>query len=203
MLRRRIVRAVLAALGSFLLCTTSRAGVSPQQSSVEPIIVGGSSGDYYPWSDGFDVVIRDVNHTPIPGAVVTVDFGGTSVAMYSQQASGITLDCATRTVTKITNASGAAKFVLRFGGSATIQSIPVSSTFSGWLANVKAYSTDLDAVGATTGLSDFAIFAAAFGAVQPHPSTNFNLSVSDVPDLGDFNAFSSEFARAISAGYCP
>jgi hypothetical protein len=57
------------------------------------------------------IVIRDFTNSPVPGAVVTLDFGDcTDIRLALDQVPGVTLDCTRSTVSAITNSSGVASF---------------------------------------------------------------------------------------------
>jgi hypothetical protein len=204
-------KALTIAAGLAVVASVASAGVpSPQQSSVEPVIVGNASGNPLgaPGSigtqavPGFEVVVRDVNNSPLQNKNVVVDYSATSIKLHNSQSDGSTLNCAAKTVAKLTPANGTVVFATKFGSFSNTNAVEVSAD-GVVLALVKARSTDIDGVGATTALSDFALFSSAFAAVLPAQQVNFNLSPSDTPDLGDFAIFSAEFASAAVGTYCP
>jgi len=204
-------KALTIAAGLAVVASVASAGVpSPQQSSVEPVIVGNATGNPLGAGGsigtqavpGFEVVVRDVNNLALQNKNVVVDYSATSIKLHNSQSDGSTLNCGAKTVAKITPANGTVVFATKFGNFSNSNNVEVSAD-GVVLALVKARSTDIDGVGATTGLTDFAIFASAYLAVLPAQQVNFNLSVSDVPDLSDFVIFSTEYLSAASGTYCP
>src|SRR5688500_14147726 len=150
---------VTSTLGLALLAGPAFATTpDPRFSQVDPVVVGNSSGTPMGAEPaGYDVLIRDVNNAPVPGRLVTLDFSATAMKLYAVQNAGVTLDCASRQIHGVTNASGAIKFAPRIGGWENTNSVVV---FNGGveLARVKGRSTDIDGADGTTGLGDFAIF---------------------------------------------
>jgi len=209
-------KALTVAAGLAVVASVASANVpSPQQSSVEPVIVGNASGNGLGAGGsigtqavpGFEVVVRDVNNALLNGKNVVVDFSATTIRMIGSdglQPDGSTLNCNAKTVSKVTPPSGTVVFMPRIGGYSNTNLVEVSAD-GVVLALVKARSTDIDGSGlnGSTGLNDFTLFSEAFAAVLPAPQVNFDLSGSDVPDLSDFTIFSTEFATAASSPYCP
>src|SRR5438105_5254970 len=145
-----------------LLCTATLAaeglaGVpDPRTSRLDRILVGDSSGwplRAGPTADpgvGFVVCPRTDTGSFPSWWTVTLDFSHTNLRLYSEQESGATLDCATRTITKgISRPAGEAIFAPRLGGFANGATVEVWSV-GVFLGQVPARSTDLDALGATT-----------------------------------------------------
>ena len=204
-------KALTIAAGLAVVASVASAGVpSPQQSIVEPVVVGDASGNAYgaPGSigtqavPGFEVTVRDVNLTPLANKNVVVDFSATTMKLHSTQNAGTTVNCAAKTISKLTNGSGVAVFSARVGGFTNTNNVEVSAD-GVVLALVKARSTDNDNAGATTSLTDYAACVAALAAVVPAQQFNFNLSVSEVPDLGDYAIVVTELATAATGAYCP
>ncbi len=204
-------KALTIAAGLAVVASVASAGVpSPQQSSVEQVVVGNASGNGLGRGGaigteavpGFEVVVRDVNNALLQNKNVVVDYSATSVRLFNSQSDGSTLNCAAKTVSKLTPANGTVVFMTKMGGFSNTNSVEVSAD-GVVLALVKSRSTDIDGVDATTGLNDFSIFAAAFAALLPAMQVNYDLSPSDVPDLADFAIFSAEFASAAVGTYCP
>ena len=204
-------KALTIAAGLAVVASVASAGVpSPQQSLVEPVIVGNATG--MPLGiggsigtqavPGFEVLVRDVNSAPLQNKNVVVDYSATTIKLHNSQSDGSTLNCAAKTVSKITPANGTVIFATKFGGFSNTNNVEVSAD-GVVLRLVKARSTDIDAVGATTGLPDFALFATAYLAVVPAQQVNFNLSPSDTPDLSDFAIFSVQYLTAVVGAYCP
>jgi len=199
-LRRLRVAATTLAL---LLLTATHAHATtpdPRFSSVDPVLVGNSSGVAVGVAPaGFDVMVRSVNNEPVPGHFVTIDFSNTTMKLHAVQNPGTTIDCALRVIRQVTNASGAVKFAARVGGYSNTNAIEVYDE-GVLLATVKGRSTDLDGMGGTTSLGDFVLFAQNFTSTAPE--TDFDQS--GTTGLGDFVIFAEEYLRGTSAAaYCP
>lgn len=175
---------------------------SPVNSWVEPVIIGTVSGNITTASNEYRTRMLDVNQSPHVQQLVSLDFSNTSIRLFGAQNSGITVNCAARTLSRLTDGQGYAIFVPRFAGFENSNRVAVYHE-GVLLALVKARSFDIDALDQVVGLNDFSLFAAAFAAIQPHPQTNYNESFSEVPDLGDFQNFVDQFARAAYGAYCP
>lgn len=136
-----------------------------RSSSVEAVLVGNPSGSGYGShspgamaAPGFLVIVRDVNNAPERGESVTLHFGGTDVRLHTSQQSGVSVNCAGRTLTGTTDSNGSITFFPRFGGFANDAAVSVDAEgFT--LAPVRARSTDLDAIEGRTGAGDLARFA--------------------------------------------
>ena len=176
----------------------------PRYSTIDLVVVGNSSGSLMTESSGnapgYDVTVRDVNNTPVPGHVVVLDFSNSAMKLYAVQNAGTTLDCALRRLSQVTNGAGAVKFAARLGGYDNTNAIEIVHE-GVVLGIVKGRSTDLDGADGTTGLGDFALFAANFLNNQAAPETDFDLGGST--GLGDFSLLSAEFLRNTTSAYCP
>ena len=200
------------ALGS-LLClvlTSSAAGAvagvpDPLNSSVEPILVGGSSGNLLPGlgAPGFQVIVRDINNNPIVGVNVVLEFhpAGAAIRLQTSQNSGTTVACGQGdALLKATNTMGEATFGPRFGGFVN-ESVVVVSAEGILLGLVPARSTDINALGGTTDLADLNLFRAQFFATQPAaPQTDYTGDGNT--GLSDLNTFRLEFFSLATGAYC-
>ncbi len=109
-LRHHILVILLA-----LAPAAAHAGVpSPGNSSIPARIIVCPQGDI-----ASVVTVRDFANNVVPGSQVVFDFGPCPAAAFcpSDPNQGYTLDLATRTVRKLTDAQGRASFGLRMGGS--------------------------------------------------------------------------------------
>src|SRR5437773_6356218 len=158
-----LVRKALAvAAGLTVVASVAMASVpDPRNSSVETPMVGGSSGNLLAGigGAGYEVTVRDINNTPLANQTVVLDFsaapsagpGAPRIKLYTVQnavVAGTTVNCAARTLSKLTNVSGQAIFGPRYGGFVNTADVVVSAQ-AVTLANVPARSTDIDGVGAT------------------------------------------------------
>lgn len=208
--RPSMVAALVAALASFPPGGAAAGPADPRFSSVEPVILGTPSGAGYAShatgatqaARGFWVNVRDVNNAPESGDAVTLSFGGTNVRLYTSQQSGVSVNCVARTLTGTTDGNGSVTFFPRFGGASNSAVVSVDSR-GVILANVRARSTDLDALDGRTGLGDLALFS-SFLLTDPqnHPEADFDLSGGTL-GLGDFVIFSAEMLGGAQGTYCP
>ena len=173
----------------------------PRFSTCDLILVGNVSGTPLGSAPaGFDVVVRDVNNAPLPGRVVTIDFGSSAMKVFAVQNAGITLDCAARTISRVTNAQGAVNIGARVAGYDNTNAVLVLEN-GNLLAKVKGRSTDIDGADGTTGLGDFAIFGDNFLNHSEAQETDFDLDGRT--GLGDYAVFGAEFLRGAVHPYCP
>jgi hypothetical protein len=79
----------------------------------------GSNGGVADPAGAFQVVVRSVTCTPLPGSTVTIDFGACTPDIHigSAQISPVTVDCAGRRVSAVTDANGIARFIVLGGAS--------------------------------------------------------------------------------------
>ncbi len=195
--------AFLSALSALAFCLPAYAeSPDPRYSTCDAVVVGNTSGIAIGGTPaGFDAVIKDVTNAPRPGVIVRLDFSPTSIRLVSVQNAGITLDCAARTVSQVTNANGAVNLAVRFGGFVSTNSVYVSHDGVEF-ATVKARSTDLDGVDGKTGLADLALFSANVLANPAAQETDFDLN--GTTGLGDLRIFADEYLRTDPAqSYCP
>jgi hypothetical protein len=198
--RSRPFASLLAlALASCLGASVADAKIAcPQLCSLPTRVVGSASGGV----GEVRATLHDVADVPLPYQPFTLDFSQTSFRLFATQDPGVTVDCAERTITGMTNGYGEVVFHARFAGSDPSPALLLSSDGVN-LGRVVGRSTDLDGQGGGTGLPDFAAFAAGFASTVPNVSLNFDGSASDVPDLVDFALFARELAAAARVPYCP
>ena len=193
-------RSVLTALalGALVALAPAPVGAKPPFlpfCQVDPLVVSDAAG-----SQAFRVVLRDVNNSPLREYAL-LDFSRSSVRLYSIQEPGVTFDCASRTLAKITGPDGSATFHPRFGGYANGQDVDVIGD-GVVVTSVPARSTDMDGVDGCTGLGDFGMFAQRFLSSSPHPEADFDNSGGPL-GLGDFSIFSRDLLSGVKGSYCP
>ena len=185
-------KALTIAAGLAVVASVASAGVPDNRfSTSDAVVVGNASGTAIGGAPaGFDVVVKDVNNAPLAGRTVTLDFSATPMKVFNAQNAGTTLNCAAKTISRVTNASGAVNFAsrvaqvrqreqrrrhrrrrsaLRREGSldghrrystAAPASVTSSIFSANFLAAPAAQETDFDLNG-TTGLGDFSVFSSA------------------------------------------
>lgn len=208
-------RPTLAALGVFVLLGVAmspapcRADVpNPPFSTFDPVLVGTASGTAVLRSGatipGFRVVVRDMFNMPIAGATVDLEFqDAPTVRGQGTQNPGTTVNCALRTMRKVTDASGTAIFAARFGGFDNANHVLVMAD-GVVLGSVRARSTDMAGDDGATGLADLALFSRAYVPTPcaSCPEADFDASGGPV-GLNDFAILAREFLLNAPAGtYC-
>jgi hypothetical protein len=196
MTRLTAVPAALAAV--ILLAPDAFAKVpDPRFSQFDQVVVGDASGGH-----SYRVAFRDVSNAPLAYREVTLDFSNSPVRLYAAQEAGVTLNCAARTLTKMTGLDGVAIFRPRFGGACAGADVGV--TWDGWaIVSVSARSTDMDGVDGSTGLSDLALFGPLLLARSTsNPEADFDGSGGAI-DLADFVLFSRDLLSGAKGIYCP
>jgi len=169
-------------------------------STIDDIVVGGPLGIPIGGSPaGYDVVIRDLNLAPVPGVFVTLRFPA-AMKVYATQNAGTTVDCAQRTLTRITDTEGHVNFAARLGGWTNSGQIEVSAN-GVVLGNVKGRSVDYNADGQVS-LGDFVTFSEDFMNDPQAQRSDFDLS--GTTGLGDLVLFSRTFlASGPPQATCP
>ncbi len=209
-LQRSLLQETLGAIALIALTIpgTARAQGVPDNrfSFCDPILVGNTSGTPIggtpPSAPGFDVSVKDVNNAPVPGSVVKLDFSATTIRLSAVQTPGTTLDCAARTLSRVTNAAGTVIFVARLGGWVNTNAVSVIIKDGELLADVKARSTDIDGLDGRTALRDLVLFSANFLTNPAAQETDFDLNGNT--GLGDYLRFTAEFLRFDPVqSYCP
>lgn len=195
-------KALTFAAGLALVASVASAGVPDNRfSTSDAVVVGNASGTAIGGSPaGFDVVVKDVNNAPLPGRTVTLDFSGTPMKVFNAQNAGTTLNCAAKTISRVTNASGAVNFASRVAKFDNANNVDVIADGVP-LFVVKGRSTDIDGLDGRTGLGDFSTFSSAFLSAPATQQTDFDLNGNT--GLGDFSIFSSEFLGGVIGTYCP
>ena len=176
---------------------------SPPNCSVEPILVGGNTGNLLPGpgGPGFQVVVRDMFNLPIGGVTVDIQVPSAALRLYRTQAPGTMVFCGQHFLRKTTNPLGEATFAPCIGG---FDNSNAASIFADGilLAIVPVRSTDINASQANTDLGDLNLFRVQFYAPQPAaPQTDY--TGDGVTGLADLNIFRGEFVALMPGNYCP
>lgn len=191
-------KALTIAAGLAVVASVASAGVpDPRFSDTGPVVVGDLAGVAI--GGGYNVVVRDVNSAPLPGRTVTLDFSATPMRVCNVQNAGTTFNCAAKTLSRVTNASGAVSFASRVAKFDNSNNVEVSAD-GVVLATVKGRSVDIDGAGGANGqvsLGDFVIFSANFNTAAQE--TDFDISGST--GLGDFVIFAASYNSANT--FCP
>jgi hypothetical protein len=173
----------------------------PRYTTIDAVVVANTSGTPIgSIPPGFDVTMKDLNNAPLAGIVVTLDFSASSIRLFAIQNAGTILDCAARTVSRVTNSSGAVNFAVRLGGYDNTSVVFVRGNGEQF-GPVPVRSTDLDGLDGMTGLGDFALFADNFLTATAAKETDFDLG--GTTGLGDFVIFAAEFLGGAAHSYCP
>lgn len=194
---------VLVGTGSAFPELVRAAIPSPANCTVPALLVGRPSGAN---DTGVEIVVRDLNNSPIPFITVDLDFSGSGLRLYGAQNPGVTLDCSQGTLRVVTDAAGRARISPRFGGCTSgTGSVRIRAEPGVTLAEVPARSTDIDAVEGRAGLADFAAFATAY-----LEWAGFRIPLPDCLDftgeacpLCDLAVFGRDFLEPGAGGYCP
>lgn len=195
-------KALTIAAGLAVVASAASAGVPDNTfSTSDAVVVGNASGNAIGAVPvGFDVTVRDANNTPLAGRTVTLDFSGTVVKVFQVQNAGTTVNCPAKTISRVTNGSGAVNFASKIGRFDNANNIDVIADGVP-LFTVKARSTDIDGADGTTGLPDFATFGNNFLNNAGAQETDYD--VSGTTALPDFSIFGSEFLGGATGTYCP
>jgi hypothetical protein len=200
--RRLSTLASLALAAAAILPGLSRAAVpDPSTSTIPGYVVGRPSGS--PTTESV-IIVRDVAAVPIPGATVELNFSLALLRPYTTQNAGVTLNCAQRTVSVVTDNQGVARISPRFGGCHTGLAIPIRAD-GVFLGTVRGRSPDLDGQGGRAGLGDFASFAAAYNswiATGGPPSSCFDFDGQGCA-LCAFSIFAEDFLYGPTLTNCP
>ena len=189
------MRVSLAVLVATLLPAVTFAKVpDPRFSIADPIVFGDTQG-----TRTYRVELRDVSNAPLSGEEVVLDFSATNVHLDPVQEAGTTVDCAARTLSRLSSNAGVAEFHPRFGGGCTGADVLVSAEGM-WLRHVPSRSADLDGLDACTGMNDLSIFAEVYE--QDAPGMDLDGSGGRI-GLGDFSILTGAFVSGIKGSYCP
>jgi hypothetical protein len=187
---------VLAVLTALLVPAFAAAKVpDPRFSSIDPILFGSPGGDR-----AYRVDVRDVSNAPISFRVVTLDFSGTSLRLYTTAEEGTTLNAANRTLSRFSGVDGSAVFHARFGGACNAADVLVEAE-GVRLGQVPARSTDIDAANGCVDLADLTRFAGAYQGAG-RPELDFDGS-GGVIGLADFAIFARDLVAGVKGEYCP
>ena len=171
--------AFFVAIALMLAAQASAGTLSPPRCSIDPTLVGTSSGSAD--APGYRVIIRDIAGNVVAHVSVDLEFPA-GLALYTTQSAGATATCATRTLRMVTDAQGTVVFHARFGGYANAASIRALGDGM-LLGTVPARSTDLNADG-TTDVRDLNEFRQRFFFNRAAQETDFNLDgATDAFDL--------------------
>jgi hypothetical protein len=147
-----------------------RSTIGPRDPSGAPVLLGLTSGAYndttglFDWSevpDGtlrhFHAVIRDGFGSPVPDALVVLDFSGVpfsasgtpGIDLFTLQRAGVSVDCADRRLSLRADASGVVDLPVNFCGFSRTAAVNVYGD-GVLLGSMKARSTDADCITHTT-----------------------------------------------------
>jgi hypothetical protein len=190
-------KALLAAVGLTMLASGAVAGVvDPSQSTVDPVIVGNSSGNAI--GGGFVVKPRGSDGFPDDPWIVEIRFLGSGGRPYSTQLDGSDVDCGAMTISRVVDSSGDAVFYPRISGYENSREITVIAGGI-FLTKIMARSTDLDGSG-STDLADLSHFRSNFFSNPAAPETDYDENGST--GLEDFETFRKEFFSGVSGTPC-
>jgi len=190
------MRIVVLLTIALALATSAHAGtLAPPKCSIDPILVGTSSGAAE--APGYRVVIRDIAGNVVAHVSVDLEFPS-GLALYTTQSAGATATCATRTIRMVTDAQGTVVFRARFGGFANAPSIRALGDGM-LLGTVPARATDLNADG-TTDLRDLNEFRQRFFFDRAAHETDFNLD--GVTDAFDLTYLRRDIMSGVSSTIC-
>jgi len=213
-MNRTIRRIMLLVAGLAVIASVASAqdGVPDAERSIyDPIAVGSSSGASF--LPGWNITVNDWNGLPVAGTSVALWFVDSGVKAYAAQNPGTTVDAVHHVLIR-TATTGSTTFIARTGGfdnvgvvtvvaSKTVEGLPNAVTLT---RNLKWRSTDIDGLGASTGLGDVSYFATRYLQVMPSPECNLDLKPGlsgdpDVPGLGDLALIASEYLMGIRGSY--
>lgn len=175
---------VLAAAVSFATLASPAAlagpGVPSPANSTVPCAISVVPAPATSPTGEFTVVLRDLANNPVPNGPVTIDFSGcgAEIRLAAQQLPGTVVNCAARTVTRITDAQGRATFRVMGGSSgapwiignacAAVRGPGNDGTTIVLLQTVQASVYELDGANGLTA-ADLSLFLQDFftGAVPP------------------------------------
>lgn len=209
-----IRRATLLTAVGLLVASAAMAGVPSAGTSAQPAgisLVGHSGGTADGTSFGASTyTIRDAASNPVPNSVVVMNFSTcTDVRVCSiTQPAGLFVNCAAKTVSGVTNASGVVTFRVVGGGltsGVAITAPCVTVTADGVAMNTIRSSTfDVNGAGGLT-LADITLAKNDFTNNPTRTRSDFNKSGSVT--LADItiikNVFTAGGSVSSCATYCP
>jgi len=195
-------KALTIAAGFAVVASVASAGVPDSRfSTFDAVVVGNASGTPIGGAPaGFDVTVRDINNAVLPGVTVTLNFSTSGMKVFSTQNAGTTVNCAAKTISRVTNGSGAVNFgsrVAKFNNANTVE-VAANGVV---LANVKGRSTDIDGTDGKTGLGDLSLFSSNLLTNPGAQQTDFDLN--GTTGLADLSIFSNELLNGPTLTYCP
>jgi hypothetical protein len=182
---------ILAALAT--LPVAAFAQPDPRQFTFDSIVVGSPNGTAIGGAPpGFDVTVRDPSLNPVPNAHVTLKFSGSGIALYLAQAPATTVNCATGSITRLTDPQGHVNFVPRMGGWANANAVGVE--VEGVVVGmVPGRSPDYDADG-HAALSDLAVFT--FDLLHDPAAQRSDFDLDGSTGLGDLALMTGQLLGA-------
>ena len=203
-------------LSCVVLAVPTVASASPcgfcNSTTPECISLVGSTGSAPAAATGqFEVVIRDLANNPIAGATVVIDLSGALDLEFcaDQMDPAATVDCAHKTVSKVTAADGSVSFTLlggsNGGGNASTLLRGGRMYANGTLIQTPTVSAyDLDGSGGV-GANDLSAWLGDFGSGNPYGRCDYDCSGGvGANDLSLWlNAFASGRMTASCASSCP
>lgn len=205
-------KAILLSVGAMLVAGAAYASVPCASCSTLPAgirLVGTTGGVADPLGT-FTVTVRDLANNLIANSSVVIDFTGNTPDIRiqsSQPAAGLTVDCGTKTVRALTNASGVATF--------TIVGRSTSGAFSGFLlgaiyadgvllGNRTVAAYDQDGAGGL-GANDLSAWLSDFGAGNLAGRSDYDFSSSlGANDLSSWlGAFGAGGSTVSATPLCP
>jgi len=197
-------KALTIAAGFAVVASVASAGVpDPGFCSIDAVVVGNVSGTPIGGAPaGFDVTVRDITNAPLSGITVTLDFAASAMKVYTTQNAGTTVNCAAKSISRVTNGSGAVNFGARVGRFTNSNVVGVSAGGVTLVAGgVKGRSTDIDGIDGKTGLGDLALLSTNLLTNPAAQQTDFDLNGST--GLGDLALFTTELLTGPTLAYCP
>lgn len=163
----------------------------------------GCAANLFP-EPGFRVIVRDMVNIPLPNVPVSLVFTSPAIRIHPDGTPGTTINCANRSITRLTDAAGSVNFAPRIGGTAVGPTVRVEA--QGFLLSVvEVTTTDVTGDG-FTGLGDFSILVANYLARSPDRRTDLDSCVHPVDGattLADIGIFATQFGKPIPANACP
>lgn len=201
--------ALLIALLPLVLAMSPRPGRAAgdcNRSIVTSFLVGNMSGNAieHGLGRGFEVLARDGTGALLPNTNVILDLdrlGPLVIRPARTQSPGITVNCATKEFSRMTDVNGIARFALCFGRFDVLGSVGVTIDGTQCPTGYPARSTDIDGADGMTGLNDLSAFAGHFLMGTGVLCCDWNLDGQVA--LGDFGIFAVEFLSAVTREYCP
>lgn len=187
---------VLIAIATLGPVPANAGSADPAYSHVDRVLVGDAGGGA---GLGFLVIIRDDATQTLPERPVTIQFLDPSVVLLDFHLEGEILDCATRTMEKLSGWDGETVFHPRFGGGSPSGLVEVRSK-GVLLARVPFRSTDIDGSGATD-LADLGRFAEALFASSFEAHCDYSLD--GVVNIADLDILRRDLFYGTPGASCP